>query len=212
MTHKLTCEELTGSGDFELLKEVSLKEMKQFAIEQIILESHVIKVYSNYQIVMLLFQVYFIVKAFILFFNGMPEALIKTGYALLFSFTALIFIHEFLHALTFLFLGVTRLRVGAIWRQFIFYVMTDREVVNRKKFQVVALAPLVIVKLLCVAGAVMFWNTSMVYFFFSIMCIHTLFCSGDIALLAFFKTHEDKEIYCFDDFKEGKSYFYFRKN
>ena len=212
MNEKLTCEKLTHSGDFELLQEVSLKGMKQFVIEQILSQGNIIKVYSNYQIIMLLFQAFFAIRAFISFFNGMPDALIQIGYALLFSFTVLIFIHELIHALTFLVLGIIRLRVGAIWRQFIFYVMTDHEVITSKKTQIAALAPLVVIKLLCLVGAVIFWNTSLVYFFFSVMCIHSLFCAGDMALLAFFNAHEDKEIYCFDDFKEGKSYFYYRKS
>ena len=208
----MDCEELTHSEDYELLQELNLQNMKPFIIEQIISGGNIIKVYSKYQTVMVLFQIYFIIKAVIVFFNGNPEALIQIGYALLFSLSMLIILHELIHALAFLLLGVRRLKIGTIWRKFIFYVMADREIVNKKILWIAAPAPLFVIKLICLTGAIIFWNTSHVYFFFSVMCIHSLFCAGDMAMLAFFEKHKDKEILSFDDFKEGKSYFYYRKN
>jgi len=76
----------------------------------------------------------------------------------------------------------------------------------------VALAPLLVVKLICIAGLFAFYGEPLAYFFMTIMCLHSLFCAGDIAMLAFYRQHHDKEIYNFDVRDEGKTYFYIKRD
>jgi len=65
------------------------------------------------------------------------------------------------------------------------------------------------VKLISIAGIIVFFEQPAVFFFIILMCLHSLFCAGDIALLSFFYQNSD-EIYTYDNKNEKKSY-YFRK-
>lgn len=209
---KLTPEDLINQREYELLAEVEHRQIKKFIFEQITPEVRLICWYSVYQIVMLLFLVFLLGKAVVLFTRGMPDALRQIGYAVLFSFTILIFLHEMVHAVAYRLCGARNLKAGVIWGKFIFYVMADREVINSRTFRIVAYAPLVFVKFCCLFLGILFWSSAQAYFFFSVMSIHSLFCAGDIAMLAFYRIHTGREIYSYDDLNQGKSFFYCRRN
>ncbi len=208
---KLTPEELIGNEDFELLAEVEHKNVKHFILEQITMDIPLIKTYSIYQVAMLAFFIFLLTKSIVLALRGMNEALIQIGYAVIFSFSVLVILHEFLHAVAYWVTGNKNLKVGAIWKKFIFYVVADRQVIDYNTFLLVAWAPFVVVKVVCLVLGILFWSTSYAYFFFGVMAIHSLFCAGDMAMLAFYRIHEEKEILNFDDVRSGKTYFYFRK-
>jgi hypothetical protein len=130
---------------------------------------------------------------------------------MLFSLTALIVIHELLHALAYLSTGARKISFGLIPRKFVFYAMADRQVIASRAFHLVALTPFLVVKLVCLVGVVLFFNQPPMYFLLGVMCLHSLFCAGDIAMLDFYRWHKGKEIFNFDDKSEGKTYFYARK-
>lgn len=211
MSRKLTPEELQSSSDFELLAEVSHQHLRDFVMEQIHLEKRIIRIYSVYQVVMMLIFVFFFTRGIVLAIKGHAELITTIGLSLVFSFTALIIIHELIHALAYLLTGARRISFGVILKKFIFYALADREVVSKGAFHVVALAPLVVVKAACLVGLFYFQDSQLMYFFLSVMCLHSLFCAGDLAMLAFYNRHGDKEIYNFDHRSEGKTYFYARK-
>lgn len=211
MKTQLTPEDLIKNDNFELLAEVDHRNIKQFIFEQITKEKHLIRLYSAYQISMIALFIFLLVKAIIQSSSGMNSALINIGYALLFSFTALIILHELIHALAYRMQGAHNITFGAIWKKFIFYAAADKQVIDYHTFKVVALAPFVAVKLVSLILAIYFWMTPFAYFFMSLMCIHSLFCAGDIAMLAFYKLHPEKEIYNFDDLSQQKTFFYHRK-
>lgn len=210
MKKKLTPEDLQNNNEFELLAEVSHQKLREFVVEQIVEEKHIIRIYSVYQIVMVLLFTYLFTRSIVLAVKGYSEYLIAVGAALLFSFTLLIVIHELLHALAYLLTGARRVSFGLILKKFIFYALADRQVVASKAFHAVALAPFIVVKLITLVGFIPFYNNPPMYFFLSVMCLHSLFCAGDIAMLAFYNLHRGKEIYNFDNRSEGKTYFYTR--
>ncbi len=208
---KLTPEDLQDPDQFELLAELEHRQIKKFIFEQITPEVRLIRIYSVYQVIMLVLLGLLAGYAVVRLVRGVPEPLIYTGYAVLFSFTVLIFLHELLHAFAYWLCGAKNLKAGMMLRKFVFYVMADKEVIGLRTFQVVAFAPLVIVKLVCLVLGVLYWSTSYAFFFFSVMCIHSLFCAGDMAMLAFYSKQLNKEIYNYDDIKQRKSFFYARK-
>jgi hypothetical protein len=208
---KLTPEDLQTGNEFELLEEVSHKDLKEFIMEQIRKDKLIIRVYSIYQIAIMLLFTFFFTRSIVYFFKGNSEYLVWTGASILFSFSFLIVIHELLHALAYIFTGSRNISFGFIPKKFIFYALADRQVIGSKAFHVVALTPLVTVKIICLAGIVLFYGEVFSYFFLSIMCLHSLFCAGDVAMLAFYNLHNDKEIYNFDVRSEGKTYFYARR-
>ena len=211
MGKKLTPEDLQHNDDFELLTEVSHQHLREFVMELITKEKSIIRIYSIYQVLMMLLFVFFLTRGIVLTFKGNHDPLLHMGMALAFSVTALILIHELLHALAYLAIGARKISFGSVLKKFIFYALADRQVINSRAFHLVALAPFVVVKLVCLAGILQYYHHPSVYFFLSVMCLHSLFCAGDIAMLAFYRLHAGKEIYNFDDKSQGKTYFYARK-
>jgi hypothetical protein len=209
---KLSPEDLQNQTEFELFREVSHQNLKEFVVEQIREEKYIIRIYSAYQVLMMMLFVFLLTKSIILFFKGQSEDLVIIGVAVLFSLSVLIIIHELLHALAYLLTGARRISFGLIFKKFMFYALADRQVIAPGAFHLVALTPFVVVKLNCLIGFVQFYNEQVMYFFLSVMCLHSLFCSGDIAMIAFYYLHRDKEIFNFDNRSEGKTYFYIRNN
>jgi hypothetical protein len=211
MSKKLTPEDLQNESEFELLTEVSHQKLREFVVEQITEEKQVIRIYSIYQAIMVFIFLFLLTRGIVLTIKGYSEMLIEIGLSIVFSFSALIIIHELLHALAYLLTGARRISFGVISQKFIFYALADRQVIAPKAFHIVALTPFIVVKLICLAGFIAFFNQPLMYFPLSVMCLHSLFCAGDIAMLAFYRIHKGKEIYNFDDKSEGKTYFYSRK-
>ncbi|MGQ7868039.1 DUF3267 domain-containing protein [Sunxiuqinia sp. sy24] len=212
MKHQLTPTDLKNRDEFELLAEVDHQHIKPFIFEQISREKHLIRLYSIYQISMIALYVFILTKAAIHYTHGVSQPITKMGLALLFAFTLLIILHELIHAAAYRLRGTGKVQFGAIWSKFIFYAGVDKEVIDFRTFRFVALAPFWLVKGLCIVSALLFWTSPWAYFFISLMCIHSLFCAGDMAMLAFYRLHPDKEIYNYDDLSQQKTYFYFRKN
>ncbi len=212
MNRKLVPEDLLDDREFELFKEVSHQNLKEFIVEQIREERFVIRIYSVYQVLMLLLFVFLFTRSAILSFKGHPENLENMVLAVVFSLSALIVIHELLHALAYLITGARKISFGLILKKFIFYALADRQVIRSRAFHLVALTPLVVVKLVCLSGFIAFFNQPLMYFFLGVMCLHSLFSAGDVAMLAFYYLNCNKEIFNFDDRSEGKTYFYIRKN
>lgn len=211
MSKEFTPEDLQNENEFELLIEVSHLKLREFVVAQITEEKYIIRIYSIYQAIMMLLFVFLLTRGIVLSIKGHPELLISVGLAVAFSFSALIVIHELLHALAYLVTGARRISFGVIPKKFIFYALADRQVIAKRAFHIVALTPFVVVKMICLIGVIVFYNQQLMYFFLSVMCLHSLFCAGDIAMLAFYRIHTGKEIYNYDNKSEGKTYFYSRK-
>jgi hypothetical protein len=210
-SRKLNPEDLQTNSEFELLEKVSHQDLKLFVMEQVRKEKYIIRFYSVYQMVLMTLFAFFLTRSIIFSIKGHSEALAYVGLAILFSLSILIVIHELLHALAYLITGSRKISFGFILKKFVFYALADRQVVGSRAFHIVALAPFVVVKLVALFGIIVFYNEPSVYFFLSVMCIHSLFCAGDMAMLAFYNIHRGKEIYNFDNRSEGKTYFYIRK-
>jgi hypothetical protein len=211
MKRKLSPGDLQNNNEFELLAEVSHQKLREFVVEQINEEKYIIRIYSVYQVVMMMILVFLLTRSVIFAFKGYSEPIIGIGLAVLFSFSLLIVIHELLHALAYLLSGARKISFGFILKKFTFYALADQQVIKSQEFHFVALTPFIVVKLICLIGVISFYNQPMMYFYLSIMCLHSMFCAGDLAMLAFYSLHRGKEIFNFDNRSEGKTYFYIRK-
>ena len=212
MNKKIAPEDLQNESEFELIAEISHQQIREFVVEQIQKEKYIVRIYSIYQILMMILFAYLLSRSILLAFNDHSEAIAGIGFSFLFSLSALIIIHELLHAAAYLLTGARKISFGIILKKFIFYAMADRQVIKPKTFHVVALTPFVVVKLMCLLVILSTTNQQYVYFFLTVMCLHSLFCAGDIAMLAFYRLNREKEIYNFDDRSKGKTYFYSRIN
>ena len=85
--------------------------------------------------------------------------------------------------------------------------MADKFVANEKEFKRVALAPILVISFLLMLGVLFvspLWKLSLAGTFLT----HSAFCSGDFALLSYFKVHSDKDVVTYDDKSNKVSYFY----
>src|SRR5665647_2749361 len=127
MRRKLRPDDLQNGNEFELLTEVSHQNLKVFIVEQIRAEKYIIRIYSVYQVIMMFIFTYLLTRSIIFSFKGHSEALISIGFGILFSLSALIVIHELLHALVYLLSGARKISFGFILKKFIFYAQADRQ-------------------------------------------------------------------------------------
>lgn len=130
------------------------------------------------------------------------------SYGLAIAF-ALLPIHEYIHVLAYKSQGAIKTSYDANLKKFYFMALADKFVADKKEFEVVALAPFLII------------TTTLIIIFFvansdwkltvsGILLAHTAMCSGDFGLLSYFEFHKDKETVTYDDVENKVSYFYAR--
>ncbi len=205
-------EQLQDSNKFELIAKLNHTEIKEFVIEQLTGNGRLIRFFMYYQVAMIIIGIFFFTRSIVKAFHGIMQPLYFTLAALVFCFSLLIVIHELLHAFALLFTGAQRINFGGYLKKFIFYAEADRHVLNRSQFAFVALAPLVAIKIISLAGLIIFIHQPFFYFFIFLMCAHSLFCAGDIGLLSIFYTEKESDIYTFDVQAEKTSYYYRKIN
>jgi hypothetical protein len=132
-------------------------------------------------------------------------------YGLIISFSVIIPIHEIIHGLIYFLLGARKIRFGAEFKQFAFYAVADEFVTDKTGFYFLAISPFLIISLLNLAGFIFVQGIAS-YTYISVIFFHATMCVGDFALMSYYDTHRDKDIYTFDDVKNRISYFYYMNN
>jgi len=206
-----TINELNNPGRFEMIAAVSHYRIKDFVLHQVMDDKKIVPYYMVYQTILFLSALFFLSRSVVLAMKGDNNYLFVTLAGILFSLTILVVIHELLHGIVLKLAGAPRIRYGMVPGKFIFYAEADQFVLGRKPFTCVALAPLVIIQILTILGIIIWYNEALVYFPLMVMCIHSFFCAGDIALLALFYRYPGREIYTFDSRAEKTSYYYMER-
>lgn len=208
----MSYEELLDDKTFEKLDEVEHKDVKNFIRREMTGNQGWSLIAKIYQILGLFLVAFAFVKAFAPFLRQhRTDYLIGMGWGVVFTLTFLIFLHELLHAAAYLAVGARKISFGLNLKKFLFYVQADKQVLNYKKFKIVALTPVITVALLTLAGAIIYFGKSEYYFCVTILGLHSLFCAGDLGLLCFFENRPEDKIVTFDVKQEGKTYFYKEK-
>lgn len=118
-------------------------------------------------------------------------------------------IHEYIHVLAYKMNGAKNTSYDANIRKFYFMALADKFVANKREFQIVALAPFLIISsiLICfIFGSDQNWTLTWV----ATLLAHTAMCSGDFGLLSYFDYHQDKEVVTYDEVENNISFFYGR--
>ncbi len=200
---------ITDNPSFEQIEVIEHSNLKPFLRREITGNQGWGLLAKMYQGIGFLLVGFALIKAFAPFMTRRDTASLEgLGMGVLFTFTALIVLHELLHAIAYLIVGARRLSFGMNLKKFMFYVQADKKVLNYKQFMFVALAPAVVVAVVSLAGAIIYYGQPLYYFFMVILGVHGLFCGGDFGLLCFFENRKEDEIYTFDVKSEGKTYFY----
>jgi len=111
--------------------------------------------------------------AYVRDYLGFSELIAHIGYGVVITFL-LIPLHEYIHALAYKYVGAKKVSYDANWRKFYFMAMADRFVANRKEFELVAVAPFVVVSISC---CLLFFIASYQwdYTLLTVLFVHTAF-------------------------------------
>lgn len=204
-------ENLWDDNKFDLLEKLSHSGIKSFVRDQLSDPTPLIRHYMIYQLIMIATGFLFVFFAIRSATETYYQPLTIVLFTLFFSFSLLILIHELIHGVALKILGAKEVSFGADLRKFIFYAEANLFVMNRREFTFIALAPLVLVKVVSLTGMFFSLGTPYFYFWGMLMCIHSLFCAGDIGILSVFYRHKASDIYTYDDHEKKISYFFRRK-
>lgn len=134
------------------------------------------------------------------------SAITYFSYGLALAF-GLLPIHEYIHVMAYRSQGAKETSYDVNWKKFYFMAVAHGFVANRREFQIVALAPFVVIS----ASLIMilfftnpFWTITIL----GMLLTHTAFSSGDFGLLSYFEFHRDKDMVTYDDREQSISYFY----
>lgn len=123
------------------------------------------------------------------------------GYALLLP------LHEWIHALSYRWMGAERVRIRYDLRRLMAYCVADREIVPAQEFLLVCVAPFFALNsILALAVALGSGKTQLLLI--GALWLHIAACSGDLALVQFLWQHRETPIVTYDDDAVGESYFF----
>jgi hypothetical protein len=210
---RLAPKDLIDNSEFELLFKLEHKNIKAFVTEQLKHKSTLNRRYLWYQLSMATLLTGLVASGLILWYVKSAIPILFVFGAFCFSFSLLIVFHEMLHGLALLLLGFNKISFGGNLRKFVFYAQADQQVLSRREFYILALFPLLTIKVITVVAILItiFIHSHWIWFWMITMAIHSFFCAGDIGLISFFRHHRDKELFTFDSKLEKSSYFYQRK-
>lgn len=204
---KIKPDELSENGYF-LLDKLEHKELVPF-IQTYMKKRTKYSVFyyiSNFLVFGLV--VYLFVKGYNLADYSIGDRFTYFSYGLAIAF-ALLPLHEYLHVLAYKSQGATSTSYDANLKKFYFMALADKFVANKREFEVVALAPFVVITTILTI-LLFLVNTNWTLTVSSILLAHTAMCSGDFGLLSYFECNKMKQPVTYDDVENKISYFYGR--
>lgn len=147
------------------------------------------------------------------FWNSYSADILDIGSAITYFFYGLVLafgllpIHEYIHVLAYRSQGAKETSYDVNWKKFYFMAVAHRFVANRREFQIVALAPFVVISTTLIM-MLFFTNPLWTITILGMLLTHTAFSSGDFGLLSYFEFHRDKDMVTYDDREQSISYFY----
>ena len=206
---KIRPDELTENG-YVLLDNLGHKELVPFI--RTYMKKHTKYSLFYYLSNLIVFGLvgYFFVQGYQLPNYSLGDRFTHFSYGLAIAF-ALLPLHEYIHVLAYKSQGATNTSYDANLKKFYFMALADKFVANKKEFQVVALAPFIIITTTLII-LLFVVNINWTLTISSVLLAHTAMCSGDFGLLSFFEFHKDKEPVTYDDVENKVSYFYIQAN
>jgi hypothetical protein len=204
-------EELNNNNQYEILASVEHARIKDFVLSQVMEDRRIVPYYMIYQTALFLAAIFFLTRSIVLAFRGDSTYIFITIGAIAFSLTLLVVIHELLHGLVLKLAGAPKVSFGMVPGKFIFYAEADKFVLGRKSFFWVAFTPLIVVQIVTAILIIVWFTQPLVYFPLMVMCIHSFFCAGDIALATLFFRFPGQEVFTYDDHESKTSYYFVEK-
>ena len=202
-------EELRENG-YVLLDEMNHADIVPFVKKYMRKKTRSSSLYYASVIVSFFLVIFFCIKYYRSGACSIDKILIQIFLGILLTL-ALIPFHEWIHAIAYKSQGAKKTSFDANIKKFYFLAIADRFVADKREFQIVALAPFIIISIALIIASLMTgecWKISV----FTTLLIHSFACSGDFALLSYFDAHRKKEVVTYDDKENKVSFFYGREN
>lgn len=142
-------------------------------------------------------------------FEGYGKWFVQIGYAVIFAFTVLIPVHEIFHAIAYRLTGAKNIYFGVVWKKFVFYAASDKDVVNGRQYYFIAIFPFIMITTFSIA--VLLIDLTLLPFFCTVIFFNALFSGGDFLLINLISAYKLNEVYTYDDRLNGSSYIYLVK-
>ena len=203
-TMKYTVEDLNDTTLFQKRLELRYDEIASYVIEN--LQQMSILKKSFIGLCLLLLCIYG-------FFLGKCILSIKWYTLLLYTFLGfivlpllIIVLHEIIHIIPLLALGIKNIRASIELKQYMVLVTTHKRVLSDKYYYFIAILPFVVIN---TAIIILMFHTPLIwqYTLSALLFMHTTCCIGDIILIASCKKL-GRDIYTWDDFDQRISYYY----
>jgi hypothetical protein len=201
----LKVEDILDESKYRQILRLPYDEIVPFVFGQIRIKTDLMVFFWSVCIVFLGFALHF--RLAIAGYFQFKEIILHTILGLIALPLVSIPVHELLHIIPFLFTGARKIKIGADFRQYFFYVTVHRHVITTKQFWFVGLTPFLVMNILVIILVIILpgqwkWSLSLLLF------VHTTMCAGDFALLNFYRLNRGKKIYTWDDADEKMAYFY----
>lgn len=206
---KLTPDELAANG-YVLLDKMGHKELIPFVRAYLKKRTKYAAFYYVSNLVLFGLVVFYFVEGYNLPGYSFGSRFTYFSYGLAISIL-LVPVHEFIHVLAYRSQGAKNTSYAANFKKFFFMALADKFVASKREFEIVALAPFLIISTVLLL-IFPFANSNWQLTIFGILLAHTAMCSGDFGLLGFFEYHKKKEPVTYDDVENKVSYFYGRVN
>lgn len=206
---KIRPEELTENG-YVLLEELGHKDLVPFIRNYMNKRTKYAVFYYLINFIAFALVGYLFIQGYHLPSYSFGDRFTYFSYGLALAF-ALLPLHEYIHVIAYKSQGAIHTSYDANFKKLYFMALADKFVANKREFEVVALAPFILITsalLLSLIVAKSPWTLTIT----SVLLAHTAMCSGDFGLLSFFEFHQDKNPVTYDDIEHKISYFYVRTN
>lgn len=198
---------IENSENFRMIHRLHYDEILGFVFENIRKKTFSSRFYFAFNILTLILIVYFLI------YGLQNSSLTFKEFGLQFligmfagSFLVIPF-HEGFHGLAYKLTGAPKIQFGADMKQMIFYVTAHRYVLNRKGFYFLAYTPFVMINLIAI-GLFFFIPAIEIHTLLFFLLFHNVMCIGDLAMVSFYESHPQSELYTFDDVPNRISYIY----
>ncbi len=202
---KLRPDELSAKG-YMLLDKLGHKELVPFIRTYLKKRTKYTVFYYLSNLVVFGISGYFLVYGYNLPDYSLVTRFTHFAYGLAVAFL-LVPLHEYIHVLAYRSQGATTTSYDANLKKFYFMALADKFVANKKEFEIVALAPFVVITTVLTV-LILVVNPTWRLTILGILLTHTAMCSGDFGLLSYFEFHADKYVVTYDDTEHKISYFY----
>ena len=200
-------EEIEKNPNYRQMKVLDYNEMIPFVISNIKHRSFISFLYIGLN-AMLVLTVLLIIVSGLMTYELIWSVIIKQTLAGIFCGSILIIpVHELLHGFAYRILGARKIKFGADFQQFIFFVTADRYPVSGKELVFLAMTPFVFINLVTFLAIICLLPNQLVLGGFLLLS-HNIMCIGDFAMVNYVFIHARNRLFTFDEVENKKCYFY----